>query len=106
MIELIQFPWSNFCAVARTIMQASGAKFKITNIPNGERERVWQLTRGQSYQVPLIRDGRRVVFESGDDTQDVARYLDRKFRLDLFPAHLDGVQDIVWRHIEDEVESP
>ena len=106
MIELIQFPWSNFCAVARTILQASGAKFKVTNIPNGDRTRVWKLTQGRSYQVPLVRNGAKVVFESGDDTQDVARYLDRLFQLDLFPAHLDGVQDIVWRHIEDAVETP
>lgn len=106
MIELIQFPWSNFCAVARTILEASGARFKVTNIPNGDRRLVWKLTRGRSYQVPLVRDGAKVVFESGDDTQDVARYLDAKFQLDLFPVQLAGVQEIVWRHIEDAVEAP
>ncbi|MBI3878375.1 MAG: glutathione S-transferase family protein [Verrucomicrobia bacterium] len=106
MIELIQFPWSNFCAVARAILQASEAKFKISNIPNGDRTLVWKLTRGQSYHVPLVRDGAKVVFESGDDTQDVARYLDQKFALGLFPAHFDGLQDIVWRHIEEVVETP
>lgn len=106
MIELIQFSYSNFCAVARSILAASGAKFKITNIPNGDRTLVWKITRGKNYHVPVLRDGSKVVFESGDDTQDVARYLDCKFRLGLFPVHLAGVQDIVWRHIEDAVETP
>jgi glutathione S-transferase len=106
MIELIQFPWSNFCAVARRILEASGAQFKITNIPCDDRTLVWKLTKGRYYGVPVLRDGRKVIFESGDDTQDVARYLDRKFKLGLFPKHLEGVQDILWRRIEDVVEGP
>ena len=36
MIELIQFPWSPFCIVQRRILEFSGTKFKITNIPNGD----------------------------------------------------------------------
>ncbi|MBI3879365.1 MAG: glutathione S-transferase [Verrucomicrobia bacterium] len=106
MIELIQFPWSNFCAVARRILEASGADFKITNVPNGERSLVWKITGGKYYGVPVLRDGRKVIFESGDDTQDVARYLDRRFKLGLFPKNLAGIQDVVWRHIEDAVETP
>jgi hypothetical protein len=58
---------------------------------------VWKLTKGQYYGVPVLRDGRKVTFESADDSQDVARYLDRKFRLDLFPAALDGIQDVLCR---------
>jgi glutathione S-transferase len=106
MIELVQFPWSNFCAVARRILEGADAEFTITNIPNGDRALVWKLTKGQYYGVPVLRDGRKVIFESADDSQDVARYLDRKFRLDLFPAALDGIQDVLWRHIEDAVETP
>jgi glutathione S-transferase len=106
MIELVQFPWSNFCAVARRIVEYAGAEFKITNIPNGDRALVWKLTKGQYYGVPVLRDGRRVIFESADDSQDVARYLDRKFKLDLFPPQFDGLQDVLWRHIEDAVETP
>lgn len=105
-IELIQFPWSNFCAVARGILEFSGADFKITNVPNGDRRLVWKVTRGRYYGVPVVRDGRRVVFESADDSQDVAQYLDRKFKLGLFPRQLAGVQDVLWRHIEDAVETP
>jgi glutathione S-transferase len=106
MIELIQFPWSNFCAVARRLLEFSGEKFTITNIPNGDRTLVWQVTGGRYYAVPVLRDGRRVVFESGGDTQDVARYLDRKFKLGLFPKQFAGVQEVLWAHIEDAVETP
>jgi glutathione S-transferase len=53
----------------------------------------------------VLKDGRTVVFETGDDTQVIAKYLDNKFQLGLFPHKLEGVQSIVWRYIEDEVES-
>jgi glutathione S-transferase len=106
MIEFIQFPWSNFCAVARRILEFSGADFQITNIPNGDRTLVWKVTGGRYYAVPVLRDGRRVVFESGGDTQDVARYLDRKFKLGLFPKQFAGLQEVLWAHIEDAVETP
>ena len=104
MIELIQFPWSPFCIVQRRLLEFAGARFKITNIPNGDRRLVWKLTQGRHYGVPVIRDGRKVAIESGDESQDIARFLDRQFRLDLFPKQFAGVQEILWRHIEDAVE--
>jgi len=104
MIQLIQFPWSPFCIAQRRILEFSGAKFKITNIPNGERSLVWKATKGRYYQVPVIKDGRTVVFESCEDSQVIAKYLDDKFQLGLFPRELEGVQNILWHHIEGEVE--
>lgn len=106
MIELIQFPWSPFCIVQRRILEYSGAKFKITNIPNGDRSLVWRLTRQRYYGVPIIRDGKSVVFEVSDDSQVIAKYLDAKFKLDLFPWEQEGVQSILWRYIENEIEGP
>jgi glutathione S-transferase len=103
-IELIQFPWSPFCLVQRRILEYSGAKFKISNIPNGERSLVWKLTKERYYQVPVVKDGRSVVFETGNDSQVVAKYLDSRLGLGLFPAGLEGVQSILWRYFEDEVE--
>lgn len=105
MIELIQFPWSPFCIVQRRILEFSGAKFKIINIPNGDRSLVWKLTKEQYYGVPIIKDGAKVVFESGEDTQDVARYLDAKLDLGLFPAAREGEQSLLCRHCENEVEA-
>ena len=104
MIELIQFPWSPFCLVQRRLLEFSGARFKITNIPSGDRSLVWRLTRKRYYDVPIIRDGKSVLFEVGADTQVVAKYLDTKFQLGLFPWALEGVQFIIWQYIENQVE--
>ena len=106
MIELIQFPWSPFCIVQRRILEFAGAKFKITNLPQtGDRSLIWKLTGEKYYAVPILRDGRKVIFETGDDTQDIGRYLDRKFKLGLFPAPVEGLQTILCRHVEHEVEA-
>ena len=104
MIELIQFPWSPFCIVQRRILEFAGARFKITNIPSGDRSLVWRLTRQRYYGVPIIRDGKSVIFEVSDDSQVIAKYLDTKFQLGLFPWELEGVQSILWHYIENEVE--
>lgn len=104
MIELIQFPWSPYCLVQRGILEFSGVRYKIVNIPNGDRSLVWRVTKERYYQVPVIRDGRNVVFEVGDETQVVAKYLDDKLQLGLFPREWEGVQSLLWRFIENEVE--
>lgn len=104
MIELIQFPWSPFCIVQRRILEFSGAPFKITNIPSTDRSLVWRLTKERYYGVPIIKDGKNVVFELNDDSQVVAKYLDEELNLGLFPPELEGVQSILWRCIENEIE--
>ena len=104
MIELVQFPWSPFCIVQRRILEFSGASFKITNISSSDRSLVWKLSQEQYYGVPIVRDGRRVVFESGDDSQDIAKYLDEKLKLGLFPPQLEGLQSLLWRNIESHIE--
>jgi glutathione S-transferase len=104
MIELIQFPWSPYCIVQRRILEFSGTKFKVVNIPNGDRSLIWRLTKQRYYQVPVVRDGRTVVFETDDNSQVIAKYLDDRLKLGLFPRELEGVQSILWRYIENEVE--
>ena len=105
MIELIQFPWSPFCLVQRRILEFSGAPFKITNLPRtGDRSLIWKLTKERYYGVPIIRDGRTVVFEVAEESQVIAKYLDEEMELGLFPAELRGVQDLLWRYIENEIE--
>src|SRR5581483_2188071 len=76
----------------------------ITNIPSGDRSLVWKLTRGRYYGVPLIRDGRTVVFETDKDSQVIAKYLDEELELNLFPRQWDGVEAILWRYIESQIE--
>ena len=68
MIELIQIPYSPFCLVQRRILEYSGARFKIRNIPNTDRSLVWRLTRQRYYAVPIITDGKTVVFEVDEDS--------------------------------------
>jgi glutathione S-transferase len=104
MIELIQFPWSPYCIVQRRILEYSGVRFKIVNIPCAERTLVWRLTKQRYYQVPVIKDGKNVVFEVDEDSQVIGKYLDDKLQLGLFPREWEGVQSILWRCIENEVE--
>ena len=104
MIELIQFPWSPYCLVQRQILEFSGVPFKITNIPNQDRSLVWKLTKQRYYGVPTIRDGKNVIFEVNDDSQVVAKYIDERLDLQLFPSRWRGVQSVLWRFIEDEIE--
>ena len=104
MIDLIQFAWSPFCIVQRRILEFSGAPFKVTNIPSTDRSLVWRLTKHRYYGVPILRDGRVVVFELNDDTQVIAKYLDQKLQLNLFPSALEGVQSLLWRNIESDIE--
>lgn len=106
MIELIQFPWSPFCIVQRRILEFAKAPFKIINIPNPDRSLVWKLTKERYYGVPIIKDGKQVIFEINDDSQVIAKYLNEKFSLGLFPQELRGTQSILWRYIENDIEGP
>ena len=86
MIELIQFPWSPFCIVQRRILEYAGVRFKIVNIPSQDRSLVWKLTKQRYYGVPTLRDGRNIIFEMNEDSQVIAKYLDEKYDLGLFPS--------------------
>jgi glutathione S-transferase len=103
-INLIQFPFSNFCMVARFILTFAETPFDITNIPPQDRTLVWKLTQGKYYGVPVLEDGSHVIFERDHDSQVVAKHLDARFKLDLFPAELEGEQMILWRYIENDLE--
>jgi glutathione S-transferase len=104
MIELIQFPWSPYCLVQRRILDFSRVPHRITNIPPGDRSLIWRITRQRYYQVPVLRDGRTVVFETDDNSQVIAKYIDDRLRLGLFPHQFDGIQDLLWRYIDNDVE--
>ncbi|HAM71947.1 MAG TPA: glutathione S-transferase family protein [Verrucomicrobiales bacterium] len=104
MIELIQFPWSPYCIVQRRILEFSGTPFRVVNVPNGDRSLVWKLTQERYYQVPVVRNGRTVVFETGENSQVIAKYLDDLLQLDLFPRRWAGIQDLLWPYIEGEIE--
>jgi glutathione S-transferase len=105
MIELIQLPYSPYCIVQSRILEFSSVPFKIINLSNpSDRSLVWKLTKERYYAVPVIKDGKNVVFETAEDSQVIAKYLDQKLGLGLFPAEREGEQFILWRYIENEIE--
>lgn len=104
MIELYHFPWSPFCLVPQRILEFSGARFRSVRIPPNDRTLIWKITRQRYYQVPVIKDGRSVVFETDEQSQVIAKYLDNQLQLGLFPREWAGLQNILWRHIENEIE--
>ncbi|MEI7730646.1 MAG: glutathione S-transferase C-terminal domain-containing protein [Verrucomicrobiota bacterium] len=104
MITLVQFPWSPFCIVQRRILEFGGARFRCANVPNTDRTLVWRLTRQRYHAVPIIKDGQNVIFEVDDNSQVIAKYLDARLQLGLFPKEWSGVQNVIWRHIENEIE--
>ena len=104
MIELIQFPWSPYCLVQKRILEYGRIPHRVLNIPPSDRSLIWRLTRERYYQAPVLTDGRQVLFETGDNTQIIAKYLESKFQLGLFPDHWAGLQSILWRYIENDVE--
>jgi glutathione S-transferase len=105
MIELVQFPWSPFCLVQKRILDFARIRYKLTNVSPTDRTRVWKMTKQRYYQVPVLRDGANVLFETEENSQVLAKYLDEKLHLGLFPHAWDGVQDLLWRYIENEVEA-
>lgn len=105
MILLYQLAWSPYCLIQRRILEYGRIPFKPVEVSAGDRKRLWQLTRARYYEVPVLKDGRQVVFETGPDSQVIAKYLDNRFSLDLFPRECEGVQDILWRYFENDVEA-
>ena len=104
MLQLIQFAWSPFCLVQQRLLDFSGAQHQIVNIPPGDRSLVWKETRQRYYQVPVLKDGKNVLFETGENSQVIAKYLESKLQLGLFPREWEGIQDLIWENIENEIE--
>jgi glutathione S-transferase len=103
-MTLIQFPWSPFCVTVRRILERNRIPFRIRNIQCHDRAAIIRATGGRGHTVPCILDGQRAVCDETDFGQEVARYLDRRFRLSLFPKDKDGIQLIVSRYIENDLE--
>jgi glutathione S-transferase len=105
MIELVQFPWSPFCLVQKRMLEFSGAPFRVIDIPPSDRSLVWRMTRRRYYQVPILKQGRSVIFETDENSQVIAKFLESRLQLGLFPPPFDGIQKIIWRYIENEIEA-
>lgn len=105
MMTLIQFPWSPFCITIRRILERNRISHRIQNIPSHARESIIRATKGRAYSVPCVIDGKTAVADFTDFGQEVARYIDRKHKLGLFPRDKEGIQAILARYIENNLES-
>jgi glutathione S-transferase len=104
MIQLYQFDWSPFCLIQRRILDYARIRYETVHVSQADRSVVWRITRERYYQVPVLKHGRQVVFETGPNSQVIAKYLDAQFNLGLFPREWDGVQELIWRYTENDIE--
>ena len=100
-----QLAHSPYCIPITSALRALGVRHRTVQVSFGDRTALLRLTHGLYYQVPVLVDGRNAIYESGTDTLDVARYVDRRWAGGrLFPAGLEGLQRVLVPHIEDAVE--
>jgi glutathione S-transferase len=105
MITLIQIPWSPFCISIRRILERHRIPHRIKNVAGSDRVPIILATKGRAYTVPCLIDDKTVVADFTDFGQEVARYVDRTHKLGLFPRDKEGVQAILARYIENDLES-
>ncbi|HAB16268.1 MAG TPA: glutathione S-transferase family protein [Verrucomicrobiota bacterium] len=103
--NLYQLPHSPFCLPIAQALTAWQVPFSVTNVSNGNRREIVELTNGSSYEVPVLVHGDRIVFEHSADSQNVARYVDSMFAHGaLFPARWEGIQSVLLPYLERDVE--
>lgn len=104
-VVVFQFAHSPYCIPITRALEALGVEFSTCEVSNADRREVIERTEGAYYQVPVLELNGQVIFESGPDSLDIARAVDRHFGGGrLFPACHEGLQRIVIAHIENEVE--
>ena len=104
-VEVHGFAHSPFCIAIETVLESLEVPFERREVSVADRSSVLRLTGGACYEVPVLVHRDEVVFESGADSQDVARYIDSTFAMgSLFPERLKGIHDLVVRYLEHEVE--
>ena len=105
-LKIYQFAHSPFCIAVIQSVRAAGIEPELIHVSIADRAEIVRLTDGAYYQVPVLTDGEQVIYESGPDSQDIAAYLDDHYLAgSLFPVHTGGLQAIVNRYLENDVES-
>jgi glutathione S-transferase len=103
---LFELKHSPFCIPIAQALRAAGVAFESREVPNWDRGELLRLTKGAYYAVPVLQHGKRVIFESGSDTQDIAHFVDRTwFGGRLFPAAIEAAHACVIEFLENEVEA-
>lgn len=100
-----ELPHSPYCIPITRALRAAGIEFETVTVPNWDRRILIDLTGGRYYQVPVLVDGDQIIFETDPQSQNVPRYVDKRFcRGQLFPKAFAGLHDIVIERLENEVE--
>jgi glutathione S-transferase len=73
-LKIYQFAHSPFCIAVTQAVRSVGIEPELVNVSNADRSAIVRLTGGAYYQVPVLADGKRLVYESGSDSQDIATY--------------------------------
>lgn len=106
MLTIYQIPRSPFCISILQAAVAGGVAFDSVEVPTGDRSSLIKRTNGAYYQVPVLEDNGRLIYESSPDSQDIAAYLDEHYLQGrLFPDATRGWQAIANHYIENEIEA-
>ena len=104
-VVLYQMAHSPYAIPIRQALTACGVVYETRDVPNWDREEVIRLTEGAYYQIPLLVHDDRVVFETGGNTLDIARYVNATWAGGgLFPEGLEAPNLCLTEWIEDAVE--
>jgi hypothetical protein len=74
-LKIYQFAHSPFCIAVTQAVRSVGIEPELVDVSNADRSAIVRLTGGAYYQVPVLADDERLVYESGSDSQDIAAKL-------------------------------
>ena len=104
-VVLYQMAHSPYAVPIRQALTACGVTHETREVPNWDRQEVIKLTGGAYYQIPVLTHDGHVVFESGETSLQVARYIDTTWAKGcLFPENLAAPNLCLTEWIENEVE--
>lgn len=104
-LTVYQFDYSPYCIPITAALDACGVRYRTVEVAGHRRSAIIKLSGGRYYQVPFLIHGRKPIFETGPETIDIARYVDRTFAAGrLFPPSHEGLQRLLIPRIENEVE--
>jgi hypothetical protein len=89
MLTLIQFLWSPCCITIRHILTRHRIPFRLHSIAYHDRAPIINATKGRGHRVPCLIYGTRGICDVTDLGQEVAHYLDWRYKLSLFPKDVD-----------------
>jgi glutathione S-transferase len=105
-VVIYQMAHSPFCIPISQALTACGVAFEKREVPNWDRGDVLRLTGGAFYSVPLLVHDGKAIFESGTDTQDIARHVDTTWAGGrLFPERCEASHACIIEFLENEVEA-